>query len=135
MTAPTGFGAHSIADEVLAGIDLTGRTAFVTGGASGIGTETARALAAKGATVIIAARDADKAEAAARTVSERSGNSNVAAIACDRGSGWGLLRGLHVAAVRDVDPMGSVKSYAVDPDKAERLWALSETLVGKTFAL
>ena len=94
MTAPTGVGAHSIADEVLAGLDLTGRTAFVTGGASGIGTETARALAAKGATVIIAARDADKAEAAARTVSERSGNSNVAAIACDRGSGWGLLRGL-----------------------------------------
>ncbi|MEA2503164.1 MAG: hypothetical protein QOG36_207, partial [Actinomycetota bacterium] len=38
----TRFGAQSTAAEVIAGIDLTGRRAIVTGGASGIGVETAR---------------------------------------------------------------------------------------------
>jgi hypothetical protein len=41
----TPFGAQSTAAEVVAGIDITGRRAVVTGGASGIGVETARALA------------------------------------------------------------------------------------------
>jgi NADP-dependent 3-hydroxy acid dehydrogenase YdfG len=40
----TPFTAKSTATEVVAGIDLTGRRAIVTGGASGIGIETARAL-------------------------------------------------------------------------------------------
>lgn len=52
----SGFGAHTTADEVLTGIDLTGRTALVTGGYSGIGIETTRALAAAGAQVIVPAR-------------------------------------------------------------------------------
>ena len=86
MNASTGFGAQSTADDVLQGIDLSGRTAFVTGGASGIGMETARALAAQGASVIIAARDADKAEAAVRDVREGSGSDKVVAIACDLAS-------------------------------------------------
>jgi NADPH:quinone reductase-like Zn-dependent oxidoreductase len=45
----TSFDAASTAREVLAGVDLTGRRAVVTGGASGIGTETVRALAAANA--------------------------------------------------------------------------------------
>jgi NAD(P)-dependent dehydrogenase (short-subunit alcohol dehydrogenase family) len=55
----TPFGFDSTAADVVAGIDLSGKTAIVTGGASGIGVETARALAAAGASVTIAARDAE----------------------------------------------------------------------------
>lgn len=58
------FGRHSEPDEVLAGIDLTGRNAIVTGGYSGIGLETVRALAAAGASVTVPARDTAKAHAA-----------------------------------------------------------------------
>ncbi|MFB7496191.1 SDR family NAD(P)-dependent oxidoreductase [Streptomyces sp. NPDC056161] len=52
----SGFGATSTADEVLAGIDLTGRLAIVTGGYSGLGLETARALTRAGARVVVPAR-------------------------------------------------------------------------------
>ncbi|WKK23475.1 SDR family NAD(P)-dependent oxidoreductase [Streptomyces olivoreticuli] len=62
----TGFGAHSTADEVLAGIDLSGGTALVTGGYSGLGLETTRALARAGARVVVPARRPDTAEAALR---------------------------------------------------------------------
>ncbi|MEV4621486.1 SDR family NAD(P)-dependent oxidoreductase [Asanoa sp. NPDC049573] len=51
------FDARSTAAEVVAGIDLSGQRAVITGGASGIGRETARALAAAGAEVTIAVRD------------------------------------------------------------------------------
>jgi NAD(P)-dependent dehydrogenase (short-subunit alcohol dehydrogenase family) len=53
---PSGFGPDTTAAEVLQGIDLSGRTAIVTGGYSGIGTEEVRALAAAGATVVVPAR-------------------------------------------------------------------------------
>ena len=51
------YGASTTAAEVVAGLDLTGRRAIVTGGASGIGAATARALSAAGADVTIAVRD------------------------------------------------------------------------------
>ena len=60
MTRPritTRFTADSIADDVLTGVDLTGVRAVVTGATSGLGTETARALAAAGAAVTLAVRD------------------------------------------------------------------------------
>lgn len=61
MTTPqhkigSGFGARSTADDVLTGIDLSGSTAIVTGGYSGLGLEATRALAAAGARVIVPAR-------------------------------------------------------------------------------
>ncbi len=61
MTTPqhsigSGFGARSTAYDVLRGIDLSGRTAIVTGGSSGLGLETTRALAAAGAHVVVPAR-------------------------------------------------------------------------------
>lgn len=58
------FNAASTADDVMSGLDLTGRTAVVTGGYSGIGLVTARSLAAAGARVIVPARDREKAERA-----------------------------------------------------------------------
>ncbi len=57
----SGFGAASTAAEVIRGCDLSGKTAVVTGGYSGIGLETARALHSAGAKVTVPARDHDKA--------------------------------------------------------------------------
>jgi NAD(P)-dependent dehydrogenase (short-subunit alcohol dehydrogenase family) len=60
----SGFGFHSTASEVLEGIDLGGKLVIVTGGYSGIGTETVRALTAAGATAIVPARRRAAAEQA-----------------------------------------------------------------------
>src|SRR5262245_25620842 len=60
-TLPSGFGTKTTAREVLAGRDLTGKIAIVTGGYSGVGLETTRALAEAGATVVVPARTRKKA--------------------------------------------------------------------------
>ncbi|MFN0183485.1 MAG: oxidoreductase [Aquabacterium sp.] len=60
----SGFGAKSTGAQVLAGLELTGKVAIVTGGYSGIGLEAVRALAAKGVRVIVPVRDRAKAAAA-----------------------------------------------------------------------
>jgi NAD(P)-dependent dehydrogenase (short-subunit alcohol dehydrogenase family) len=57
----SGFGYRTTATEVLEGIDLTGKLAVVTGGYSGVGLETTRALAGAGAAVIVLARRPDHA--------------------------------------------------------------------------
>lgn len=57
----TGFNAQSTASDVIGGIDLAGRIAIVTGGNAGIGVETTRVLSEAGATVIVPARDVEKA--------------------------------------------------------------------------
>lgn len=66
----SGFGFASTADEVLAGIDLTGRLAIVTGGYSGIGIETTRALAKAGAHVVVPARRPEPAREAVGDIAE-----------------------------------------------------------------
>ena len=68
MTDSFGFGRQSTTDEVLEGFDLTGRRAVVTGASGGLGEETARALAAHGADVVLASRDGAKLEAAAQRI-------------------------------------------------------------------
>ncbi|GHA38003.1 oxidoreductase [Salinimicrobium marinum] len=57
----SGFNAKSTSTEVIKGIDLTGKIAIVTGGNTGIGLETVKTFANAGATVIVAARDIEKA--------------------------------------------------------------------------
>ena len=62
------FGATSTTDEVLQGVHLTGKRVLITGVSAGLGIETARALAARGAQVVGAARDLSKAQAATQQV-------------------------------------------------------------------
>lgn len=67
------FGRRSTAEQVSEGVDLTGRHAIVTGASAGIGLETARVLALRGATVTMACRDLAKAEAARCRAVDASG--------------------------------------------------------------
>ena len=62
------FGATSTTDEVLSGVNLSGKRILVTGVSAGLGVETARSLAAHGASVVGAARDLAKAERATAQV-------------------------------------------------------------------
>jgi len=64
----TSFGATSTTDDVLSGVNLKGKRILVTGVSAGIGVETARSLAARGAQVVGAARDLNKAKAATEHV-------------------------------------------------------------------
>jgi NAD(P)-dependent dehydrogenase (short-subunit alcohol dehydrogenase family) len=64
----TPFGFASTAAEVVTGIDLSGQRAIVTGASSGIGIETARALAGAGADVTLAVRDTDAGDRAAADI-------------------------------------------------------------------
>ena len=65
---PSGFGNHSTAEEVSAGLALGGKTYLVTGCNSGLGMETLRVLALRGARVVGAARTAEKARATAHAL-------------------------------------------------------------------
>jgi NAD(P)-dependent dehydrogenase (short-subunit alcohol dehydrogenase family) len=73
----TPFGATTTAAEVVAGVDLSGRRAIVTGGSSGIGVETARALAGAGAEVMLAVRDPAAGERTAADIAATTGNKDV----------------------------------------------------------
>ncbi|MGE6736567.1 SDR family NAD(P)-dependent oxidoreductase, partial [Streptomyces sp. NPDC059900] len=69
----TPFTASSTADEVLRGVDLTGVRALVTGASSGIGVETARALAAAGAEVTLAVRNTAAGDTVAQAIEKAAG--------------------------------------------------------------
>jgi NAD(P)-dependent dehydrogenase (short-subunit alcohol dehydrogenase family) len=79
----TGFGFSSTAAGVAKGIDLTGRRAIVTGGASGIGVETARALAGTGAEVTLAVRDTRAGARVAAEITESTDNATVRVVGLD----------------------------------------------------
>ena len=86
------FGAESTTDEVLAGVDLRGKRVLVTGTSAGLGVETARALVARGASVVGAARDLGKARDATGVVRE----------AAKAGSGSFDLHQLDLASLKSV---------------------------------
>jgi NAD(P)-dependent dehydrogenase (short-subunit alcohol dehydrogenase family) len=92
------FNASSSADDVLEGVDLTGRRAVVTGAGSGIGAETARALAAAGAQVTMAVRNVGGANALA------------ASMQAEVAEGGGSVR----IAVLDLADLGSVRAFAAE---------------------
>lgn len=71
------FGATTTAMEVVIGVDLRGKRAIVTGGASGIGVETARALAQAGAHVTLAVRSMEAGEAVAEEIKQTTRNPHV----------------------------------------------------------
>jgi NAD(P)-dependent dehydrogenase (short-subunit alcohol dehydrogenase family) len=73
----TPFTAEPTAADVVNGIDLDGRRAIVTGGASGIGIETARALAGAGAEVTLAVRNRETGEHTADNIIATTGNKRV----------------------------------------------------------
>ncbi|WP_063049798.1 SDR family NAD(P)-dependent oxidoreductase [Nocardia arthritidis] len=79
----TPFTAESTAAEVIAGIDLTGRRAIVTGGSSGIGIETARALAGAGAEVTLAVRNLEAGRRTAADIAGTTGNERVLVASLD----------------------------------------------------
>jgi NAD(P)-dependent dehydrogenase (short-subunit alcohol dehydrogenase family) len=64
------FGSESTTDEVLQGVDLSGRWVLVTGASAGLGQETARSVAAHGGNVVLGVRDLEKGERAAAPVRE-----------------------------------------------------------------
>jgi len=90
------FDATSTTDEVLAGMDLRGKRAFITGVSAGLGLETARALVAHGAEVIGTARDLGKARAATSIVRD----------AAERGGGRFAVIGMDLADLASVRSVG-----------------------------
>lgn len=79
----TPFSFHSTASKIIEGIDLTGRRAIVTGGASGIGIETTRALAGAGVSVTLAVRRPEAGEAIAAELRQSTGNDAIDIAALD----------------------------------------------------
>ena len=84
----TPFAAAATADDVVAGIDLAGTNAIVTGGHAGIGLEVTRALAKAGASVMVGARDPERAAAA-----------------------LGVVEGIEIGQLDLIDP-GSIEAFA-----------------------
>jgi NAD(P)-dependent dehydrogenase (short-subunit alcohol dehydrogenase family) len=99
----TPYSGQTTADEIVSGLDLTGQRMIVTGGASGIGAETATSLARTGAEVTLAVRDVGAGARVAAQITEATGNKQVLVAPldlADRGSIQSFLSGwegpLHV---------------------------------------
>ena len=116
----TPFTAESTAAEVVNGIDLTGRRAIVTGGASGIGIETARALAGAGAEVTLAVRNVEAGE---RTAADITGTTG------------GYFEDCNEAGRSEPGTRRGVAAYALDASDAALLWQVSvDTLASARLA-
>ncbi|MCB1691643.1 MAG: SDR family oxidoreductase [Pseudomonadales bacterium] len=80
------FGSRSTTAEVLSGVDLTGKRIIVTGANTGIGFETARALAGAGASVVLGCRDRQRGDDAAARISKVHPSASVENLELDLGS-------------------------------------------------
>jgi NAD(P)-dependent dehydrogenase (short-subunit alcohol dehydrogenase family) len=98
------YGENTTTEEILEGVDLRGVSALVTGASGGLGLETARALAAHGASVTLAARDVTRLHEAARAISASTGNAAVDCLELDLAS----LAAVRTAAARFADTHGSL---------------------------
>ncbi len=96
------FGPRTTADQVLEGIDISGRKIVITGANVGIGFETARALAAHGADVTLACRDQAKGDTAAAKIRAKHSEAKVEARVLDLAS---LASVRAFAAELPVDPI------------------------------
>lgn len=90
------FDKTSTTEQVTEGIDLTGKTALVTGASSGLGAESARVLALRGAEVILTARNVAQAEGVAKEIVASTGNDRVHVSPLELGS----FSSIHEAADR-----------------------------------
>ena len=88
------FGRDTTTDEVLEGVDLSGRRFVITGAASGLGRESARALAAHGASVTLLARSAERASGAVEEVGAMVPGADLE------------------AGVADLGDLGSIRAFA-----------------------
>lgn len=95
-----GFGFGTTAEQVTAGLDLTGKSILVTGSTSGLGKATAQALAQRGARIFAAARTSEKAEALSRAL---SGTLHIHPVACDLADPSSVL-----ACVDDIGRSGAM---------------------------
>src|SRR6187399_101765 len=91
---PSGFGFGTTAEEVTAGLNLAGKNILITGAASGLGQETARVLADRGARILALARTLEKAESACRSLAGTS-----LPVACDLADPSAVLSA--VEAIKD----------------------------------
>lgn len=82
----SGFGRESTTDDVLEGKDLSGMTVFITGANSGLGQETARAMATKGAHIVMAGRDQGKLDEAVAAIRAEQPEAQLDTITLDLGS-------------------------------------------------
>lgn len=80
------LGAQTTTEDVVEGVDLSGQVAVVTGASGGLGEETARALASRGATVVLAARNPDKVREAAERITASGVRGGIGSLIVDLGS-------------------------------------------------
>jgi NAD(P)-dependent dehydrogenase (short-subunit alcohol dehydrogenase family) len=106
----TPYSAQTTADDIVDGLDLTGRRIIVTGGAAGIGIETASSLAAAGAEITLAVR-------------------NAVSPLLD-GIGGKYFEDCNEALPNEPGTRRGVAAHALDPDAASRLWQVSQQTVG-----
>ncbi|KAL7092506.1 hypothetical protein ACP275_12G168400 [Erythranthe tilingii] len=86
IAGPNGFGSASTAEQVTHGIDASNLTAIITGGASGIGLETARVLALRKVHVVIGARNIEAANEAKQMILKGNENARIDVLKLDLAS-------------------------------------------------